>query len=400
MTGEQSQPTFESASMRMHGEDGLVGKLAIGVALATMAAAGTAYALNNFDNDSGPTEDSAESEASQDESADDSSATTTIEGIDGTVTAGDDATIAVEDAAGLYECGGVKNEDWRNDDGTEIAFTPDAGLIPHMNAHPELAESDQDFWVNVMGAEAFDYLAVNSYSNNQHDDDVADLDVSGVDEAYEEYLEKQIATPVTADVVVQNHACVDAEGNYYVRPVGLKHLPAGQAYVTGNVLSDEKYEEFTELLDDGAEDQLLTYRVDTDGDKKNDSVVVVTKHRQCGNDILLTDVKVPEKPETPDGTNPAPTPTTPGGTTPTTRGGANTTLPPAQRPEVTTPASTPIQGPGVEGEPDNDNDPDNNASTSTTAIPSTNTTDTTIKPSGPTTTERVTSTTGSTVIPG
>lgn len=378
---------------RMQGEAGLIGKLAGGALALAVAAGGIAYAADRYDD--GTTQSGDESARIELIDGDDDSTPTTAAGIDGTVTAGDDATIAEEDAAGLYECGGVKNEDWRNDDGSEKPFTPDAGLIPHMNAHPELAESDQDFWVNVMGAEAFDYLAANAYTNNAHDDEAADLDVSAVDQTYEDYLEKQVATPVTADVVVQNHACKDAEGNYYVRPVGLKHLPAGQAYVTGNVLSQDKYDEFTELLEDGAEEQLLTYQVDTDGDDKNDAVVIVTKHRQCGNNILLTDVPVPEKPETP--TTGGPTPTTPGGP-----GTTNTTRPTGStRPEVTTPASAPIQGEGAGGNPDDDNDPNNNTTTSTTAASqSTGTTGTTMRPSGPTAIDPVPPTTDTTVIGG
>lgn len=93
--------------------------------------------------------------------------------------------------------------------------------------------------------------------------------------------------------------------------------------------------------------------------------------------------RVPDTPETTTTTRPAPTTTTP-----TTR-----------RPELQTPASTPIQGPGSGGTPDNDNSPDNNVTTSTTQAPPP-TTGTTITPGGPTTTEPVAPTTNTTVIPG
>lgn len=301
--------------------------------------------------------------------------TTEATGINGDITAGDDATIRAEDDAGRYECGGAKNETWLNADGTVKTFSADVSLIPHMNRHKDLAVSDQNWQIDLMGQSGFKYLAVNAYSNNEHDEVNSDLDVPEASADYEDFIEKQVATVVLNDAVVENHGCLKPDGSYEVYGAGLKHIMRERTGVTGLVLSDDKYPGFVEAVEaEGKDlDDMLIQDVDTNGDKVMDAKHIATKLRECANNIKLTDIAVPVTVEETTPATGGPT-TTRGGYTTTTRGGNTTTtgVTPSTRPELgVSPNSSVVDGPGTPNTTDSDNNPDNNTTTSIRSNPTT-----------------------------
>jgi hypothetical protein len=262
--------------------------------------------------------------------------TTLPGGISGDVTPGDDPTVRAENAAGMYDCGGVKNEDWINDDGSAKQFTADLGLIPHLEGKETLAKNDNDFWVNVMGQNGFKYLVTNSYTNREHNEATSDFQVEGVSDEYEQFIENQVATVVPEDTLAVNHSCL----NETINQVGFKSLPKGQATVTGPVIANDKFQGFVEAVAADGKDinALIIFGVDTDGNGENDAKMVVSKHRECGNNLLNPQFPpeevTPETPETPTPTG-GPTPTRPG--QPTTTRGATTTVPTPETTVVTVP---------------------------------------------------------------
>lgn len=248
--------------------------------------------------------------AAADETAVETTVSTVSNDIPGSVEPGDNATVAAENAAGIYDCGGAIDANWSVEDNP---YTSDLALIPHMEAHEELAESDYKFWTDLMGEDAFEFATANAKSNAQNE---VEADIDSTPDSYETFLEKQVSTVVQEDTVVKNHACIDSEGNRYVRPVMYKNLTAGNTNVTGLVLEAEDYKTFVEKMKaDGKDASKLLVQDVKVGDETYKHVA--TKHESCANNIYV---------EGPPTDTPETTVTTVPGTTVTTRPGTTTTI--------------------------------------------------------------------------
>lgn len=274
---------------------------------------------------------------------------------DGNVTDGSDATIRLEDDQGLYDCGGVKGESWKNEDGTDKPFNPN-NIIDHMNAHPELASSDYAFWTGVFGEEGFNFLADKGIANSQYQDGLT-VDAE-VPETYTNFLAKQNGATLKVDAVSENYACKDAAGNYRVFPVNAKQLVAGETRLTGIALSELDYMAFIGVMQAQGKDLSRVFiqemYPDTDGDGESDEKVfmVFNKHQMCANNELRIQVSVTEQTTVVDTVTPAT-----GGprvTVTTTRGVTSTTpnTPTTKDPNLDYNNNDgPNNGPGSGGQP-------------------------------------------------
>jgi hypothetical protein len=262
----------------------------------------------------------------------------------GPVTDGSDAAVGAENDADLYDCGGVKGETYKNADGTDKPYNPDS-LISHMNAHPELAKSDSDFWVNIFGEEGLAFLADNGIGNAQHQD-TAKVDVADVAPGYPGFIANRNVAALKVDAVAGNFGCKTATGEYKVFAAGPKQLLAGETHLTGTALTKENYVKFVEIEKATGKNLDLVFvqdmNVDTDNDGVADTeiVMVFSKHLMCANNELKIPVQPPVVTTT---QNNVPQPTTPQATVTTVPGvtvATNTPKPTPHEPVEGGPATT------------------------------------------------------------
>ncbi len=304
------------------------------------------------------------------------------EGLPGTVLDGSDAAIAAAVESGLTNCGGLGGKElW-----TDKPYTPNH-LFGFYEQNPDMVESTQKFWTNVMGADALGFITEKAVANKDADTSLADtsLKVSG-NADLTTFTQKHIASiDVPEGTIERNHNCVDTDGDGKadtIKFLDLREARHGNHSVEGTkrttlaglVLSHEDFKVFVQKMRDAGKDpeQLIHYtiRVDENGDKviTTDEVFefVATSSAICENPVLKGERPTPVTTVT---STPPGRPTTTF-TVPTTV--PKTTSTTAPRTSNTVTDNTTIEQPGAGGTPDNDNNPNNNVTTSTTAEPAPN----------------------------
>ena len=205
---------------------------------------------------------------------------------------GDNSTIAVEDAMGLYNCGGKKNETWEGK-----PFTPNH-LLAHMDANEELRDSDRDFWVGLQGTAAFEFAVTNALANKDAD---PNMEIEG-EPVYSEFLRKQIPMEGVAAAIADNHRCADTDNDK--KPDTVQHhdfRKTKNATYTGLILTKANFEKWQELVEESGKEAdrfiVTHFTHDLDGEGKDfdkeDYVHITNKHMICANNA--TAVRVPEK---------------------------------------------------------------------------------------------------------